>query len=1001
MGGDPNRGATLAVSFLNSAQQEIVGQGISGFLSATDNRFPALYEEPFPLNGVRDPNALPATFKVWAIDGVGYGTPPSQPQYNFTIIRSPRPGYNIGGYDFATAPLVPSFPASYMGSLRTLDPPAPKPSDRGQYLKVHLQCGQSISVSGFAHENTLYGANFAVDLYGANQQLVIPKPWVGITVSSYGTTTYQSSTFVNPNSAASDFYIRVYCDYENVQDFTINIASNEVDNPRPVAPDATGSGGSVSSEEYHFTPSQVDMEEILTVQQTELWAKVYWPAGLSAGPYPLVILLHGNHATCGHGSNPRIDRDPSDPNPEYFRQYTDTGTCPKVGDPGYMRPYDFVVVPSHTGFDYLATQLASRGYIVASVNANRGITSGDISHLDDPKHIFSRGRLVLKHLETLSKWNSGPTAFITNKTLGTSRKNANGWFGMQITVGAQPITVSTLGRIFITGNNQTHTVKIVRASDGTDMPNGSVAIPMTGGTNGVFKYVNLPTPITLGANTSYYVVSQETKNKDSWYDSDTTVATTSLATVNGRVTSSNGTSWSTAGAVPGYVYVPVDLKARVAQVLSVDLTGKIDFTNVGLMGHSRGGQGVLAAYNLYRNPGIDPRATPSPDVNWPSRIPGMNIKGIFEIAPTDYPLPTASNGSGAQYLNGDGSAWNVLLPMCDGDVRNLEGVRVFDRMMAYTGGYSPVPADSPATQKSSYTVWGTNHNFFNAEWQQSDPLALCTGNGNVPLFSNPATDGSGSPNQRTISSASLLALIRANVGASASPTFNQNFNPRYDLPGVITSITPPVRIDRGFTPSPNSSITNVVCDFTASLPPDSFEYTGPVVTFTNAATIPEHDYASNPFPVATPSPIAQALTVGRIGWSSASCSNYFQAKWGDPIAGNNISAYQTLDFRVSRQNNSANPSGPTNFKVQLISIDGTPTGGAVSLNKYVPLTGPVGIQDVLAIGDGLHSILQTVRIPLTDFTNAILSQVHAVRFIFSDTPTGAIYLANIRLSNLP
>ena len=112
MGGDPNRGTQLGVSFLNSAQQEIVGQGIYGFLSATDNRFPTLYEEPFPFTGVRDPNVLPATFKVEATYGVGYGNPASQPQYNFIINRIPRQGYNIGGYDFATALLVTSFPSS-------------------------------------------------------------------------------------------------------------------------------------------------------------------------------------------------------------------------------------------------------------------------------------------------------------------------------------------------------------------------------------------------------------------------------------------------------------------------------------------------------------------------------------------------------------------------------------------------------------------------------------------------------------------------------------------------------------------------------------------------------------------------------------------------------------------------------------------------------------------------------------------------------------------------
>jgi hypothetical protein len=404
---------------------------------------------------------------------------------------------------------------------------------------------------------------------------------------------------------------------------------------------------------------------------------------------------------------------------------------------------------------------------------------------------------------------------------------------MQITVGAQPITVHTLGRIFITGNNQTHTVKIVRASDGIDVPNGSVSIPMTGGTNGNFKYVNLATPVRLDANTSYYIASQETKNKDAWYDSNTTVTSTSLATVDGRVTSSNGTSWNTAGAVPGQVYVPLDLKY---QVLSVNLTGKVDPTNVGLMGHSRGGQAVRAAYNLYRDPNIDSRGTFIP---WSTRVPGMNIKGIFEIGPTDTFVPTSSIGAGARYLNADGTAWNVLLPMCDGDVLNMEGVRVFDRLMAYTGNNPGIPADSPATQKSTYTVWGANHNFYNTEWQRSDiytnPIGTgCLGIGNAPLFPNPPTDGTGSLNQRTTSLASLLAFFRANVGSSASANFNQNFNPRYNLP-VVSSVTP---IDRGFTPSPNSAITKIGFDFAASLPPNqNYSYSGPAVTFDNAAAI--------------------------------------------------------------------------------------------------------------------------------------------------------------------
>jgi hypothetical protein len=104
---------------------------------------------------------------------------------------------------------------------------------------------------------------------------------------------------------------------------------------------------------------------------------------------------------------------------------------------------------------------------------------------------------------------------------------------MSITVGAQPITLHTLGRFFVTGNTATHTVKIIRASDSAEL--GNVSLSMTGGTNGQFKYANLTTPVTLAANTTYYIASEETAAGDSWYDSNTSVTSSALAAVNGRV----------------------------------------------------------------------------------------------------------------------------------------------------------------------------------------------------------------------------------------------------------------------------------------------------------------------------------------------------------------------------------------------------------------------------------------------------------------------------------
>ena len=53
---------------------------------------------------------------------------------------------------------------------------------------------------------------------------------------------------------------------------------------------------------------------------------------------------------------------------------------------------------------------------------------------------------------------------------------------------------------------------------------------MVGGTTGQFKYASLNSPVVLAAGAIDYVASQETAGGDSWYNYDTTVTTTSVAT---------------------------------------------------------------------------------------------------------------------------------------------------------------------------------------------------------------------------------------------------------------------------------------------------------------------------------------------------------------------------------------------------------------------------------------------------------------------------------------
>jgi hypothetical protein len=511
---------------------------------------------------------------------------------------------------------------------------------------------------------------------------------------------------------------------------------------------------------------------------TELWASVARPAQLeSSRRYPVLLFLHGNHPTCGTGTNPREDVDCT---------YTERGVCPE----------GFVVVPSHRGYDYIAGELAARGYIVISVNANRGINCR-AEDLDadgddrDPSSNLARGRLLLKHLQRLSEWNRGVA----------------------------------------------------------------------------------DTPPSLGAS----------------------------------------------------------------------LIGKLDLSQVGFLGHSRGGEGARAAYEQYRDVG-------SP---WPARIgEPVVIRGIFEIAPVDGQTP--------RLLNADGSAWNVVLPMCDGDVSDLSGVRPFDRMLSLT-------SETRDTPKSTFLAWGTNHNYYNTEWQESDSPGC---QGHRALFS--ARFGStGSAEQRQVGLFSALSFFLANVGDRANPTLNQVFEP-----GSLVEFD--TRVDRGYTPGLRLARGITLEDFSG---PSGIGNRGVPFLLQNASVthgpVPEHD---------------QSLRAARIQFDGPPADRFVELRFSRPGTGLDVSAYSHLELRVDRAVEPEGTPFPITARVQLVNSDET-LSEPLDVGAYgVILDGPGGG------AFGRHAMLQTVRIPLADFSAAELSAVLGVRLDFRNAGRGALYLASVRVS---
>jgi hypothetical protein len=119
-----------------------------------------------------------------------------------------------------------------------------------------------------------------------------------------------------------------------------------------------------------------------------------------------------------------------------------------------------------------------------------------------------------------------------------------------------------------------------------------------------------------------------------------------------------------------------------------------------------------------------------------------------------------------------------------------------------------------------------------------------------------------------------------------------------------------------------------------------------------------------------------------------------------------LSGYATLDFRVDRETPTrapnANPSGPTNFHVQLVRGDGS-LSQAVAASNWIELVGPFGTPDAdltppATFPDGYHLNMPTARIPMRAFGPEDLNQIRGIRLTFDDTATGKIYVTNFRAS---
>ncbi len=183
--------------------------------------------------------------------------------------------------------------------------------------------------------------------------------------------------------------------------------------------------------------------------------------------------------------------------------------------------------------------------------------------------------------------------------------------------------------------------------------------------------------------------------------------------------------------------------------LGARLVGRLDFSRIGLMGHSRGGDAVTSFIDYNRT-------RPAPGRRY-------DLRGVISLAPVDYERRAPY---GVPYMS--------YVGYCDGDVSNLQGARFFERSQ-YIQPTDPYP-------RIQAMLLGANHNWFNTVWfadgddaTGSDAACATSQPTNIRLSGglyDLTTRGSGDPalmgDQERAGLAVMSAFLRRYVGGDAA-----------------------------------------------------------------------------------------------------------------------------------------------------------------------------------------------------------------------------------------
>ena len=401
--------------------------------------------------------------------------------------------------------------------------------------------------------------------------------------------------------------------------------------------------------------------------------------------------------------------------------------------------------------------------------------------------------------------------------------------------------------------------------------------------------------------------------------------------------------------------------------------GKFDMTRIGTMGHSRGGEGVVRHCVLNDSLGAP-----------------YEIKAVFPLAPVDFNRFVVNN-----------AALNVLLPYCDGDVVDLQGVHFYD-----DARYN-VPGD-PAP-KHYVLVMGANHNFYNTVWSPSSPFPGAAndwqvfvpgGHSDRQCGTVPGNKRLTEAQQRGTGLAYMSAFFRAYVGGEnqfipiltgdAPPPASAQTNDlfvSYHAPDVSS-----FRLDVNRLLSDMNLTLNNLGGAVTQIGLTPYDLCGGEEP-QPATCLPGQSNARQPHTTPSARSPLRGLSQLRTGWNNFT-GNYIN---DIPATLGNVSGFQAVQFRVSV--NFADPRNledlAQDFRVILTDAAGASASVRVSDASGALFFPPGNVGPVPKV------VLNTVRIPLNAFAGVNLNSVRTVQLTFNERLAGGVLITDVAFASAP